>query len=70
MAVQVNTELLFTYWNVGKIIVEHEQKNKDRAEYEGVLSCISNLPDSVWQIELVALLRAINNFRPGHTKFL
>ena len=33
MAVQVNTELLSTYWNVGKIIVEHEQKNKDRADY-------------------------------------
>ena len=24
VAVQVNTELLSTYWNVGKIIVEHE----------------------------------------------
>ena len=33
MAVQVNTELLSTYWNVGKIIVEHEQGNKDRADY-------------------------------------
>ena len=33
MAVQVNTELLSTYWNVGKIIVEHEQENKDRADY-------------------------------------
>lgn len=84
VAVQVNTELLSTYWNVGKIIVGHEQENKDRAdygkqtlkelskkltdefgkgiftfklaEYESILSCISNLPDSVWQIELVALL--------------
>ncbi|MFR0791087.1 MAG: DUF1016 N-terminal domain-containing protein [Lachnospiraceae bacterium] len=26
-------ELLSTYWNVGKIIVEYEQKNKDRADY-------------------------------------
>ena len=33
MAVQVNTELLSTYWNIGKIIVEHEQENKDRADY-------------------------------------
>ena len=33
VAVQVNTELLSTYWNVGKIIVEHEQENKDRADY-------------------------------------
>lgn len=33
VAMQVNTELLSTYWNVGKIIVEHEQENKDRADY-------------------------------------
>ena len=33
VAIQVNTELLSTYWNVGKIIVEHEQENKDRADY-------------------------------------
>ena len=33
VAVQVNTELLSTYWNVGKIIVEHEQANNERADY-------------------------------------
>ena len=33
VAVQVNTELLTTYWNIGRIIVEHEQKNKERADY-------------------------------------
>ena len=33
VAMQVNTELLSTYWNVGKIIVEHEQENKARADY-------------------------------------
>ena len=33
VAVQINTELLSTYWNVGKIIVGHEQENKDRADY-------------------------------------
>ena len=33
VAVQVNTELLSTYWNIGKVIVEHEQENKDRADY-------------------------------------
>ena len=98
VTVQVNTELLSTYWNVGKIIVEYEQKNKDRADYgkqtlkqlskeltaefgkgfsrsnlqnmRAFYLSISNLPDSVWQIELVALLRAINNFRPGQTQFL
>ena len=30
---QVNTTLLVTYWNVGRLIVEDEQKNKHRAEY-------------------------------------
>lgn len=33
VATQVNTELLYTYWNVGQIIVKHEQENKERAEY-------------------------------------
>lgn len=33
VATQVNTELLTTYWNVGRIIVEHEQQSQDRAEY-------------------------------------
>ena len=38
VAVQVNTELLSTYWNVGRIIVEHEQENKERADYGKQLS--------------------------------
>lgn len=29
----VNHEMLVTYWNVGRIIVEHEQASPDRAEY-------------------------------------
>ena len=29
----VNTEFLSTYWNVGRIIVEYEQKSKERADY-------------------------------------
>ena len=33
VAVQVNTELLSTYWNIGKVIVEHEQKNNAQADY-------------------------------------
>ena len=33
VAVQINTELLSTYQNVGKIIIEHKQENKDRADY-------------------------------------
>lgn len=33
VAVSVNAELLSTYWNIGKIIVKYEQKEKDRAGY-------------------------------------
>ena len=33
VARQVNAELLTAYWNIGRIIVEHEQSNKTRAEY-------------------------------------
>lgn len=33
IAQQVNTELLTTYWQIGRIIVEHEQKKDIRAEY-------------------------------------
>lgn len=33
VAQQVNAELLTTYWQIGRIIVEYEQKNEIRAEY-------------------------------------
>lgn len=33
IAQHVNSELLTAYWSIGKIIVEHEQNNKERAEY-------------------------------------
>ena len=33
VALQINTELLATYWQVGRIIVEHEQNNQERAIY-------------------------------------
>ena len=33
VAQQVNAELLAAYWNIGRIIVEHEQDKKSRAEY-------------------------------------
>ena len=29
----VNTEMLSAYWNIGRIIVEDEQKNQERAQY-------------------------------------
>ena len=29
----MNTELWSTYWNIGKIIAEHEQENQKRADY-------------------------------------
>ena len=44
VAVQVNTELLSTYWNIGKIIVEYEQENKDRADYGTVSYTHLTLP--------------------------
>ena len=33
VASQVNTELLTAYWNIGRVIVEYEQNNSERAEY-------------------------------------
>ena len=30
---QINSELLTAYWNIGRIIVEHEQNSKTRADY-------------------------------------
>ena len=33
VATQVNTALLATYWNVGRLIVEDEQNSQQRAEY-------------------------------------
>ena len=32
-AVQINMELLPAYWNIGRIIVEHEQESQERAAY-------------------------------------
>ena len=53
VAVQINTELLSTYWNGGRIIVEHEQENKERIFcfqspiYAMILSKLSNSTDGV-----------------------
>ena len=33
VAQQVNTQLLTTYWNIGRIIMEYEQQNQIRADY-------------------------------------
>ena len=33
IARQVNSELLNTYWNIGRIICEHEQSTPQRADY-------------------------------------
>ena len=33
VARQVNTELLSTYWNIGRIICEYEQTLPERADY-------------------------------------
>lgn len=38
----VNTAMITAYWNVGKVIVEEEQKGKARAEYgEGLIESLS-----------------------------
>ena len=33
VAKRVNSELLVAYWNIGRVIVEHEQDSNERAEY-------------------------------------
>ena len=33
IAAQVNNELVAAYWNIGRVIVEHEQNSSKRAEY-------------------------------------
>ena len=33
VAKEVNKELITAYWNIGRIIVEYEQDNRDRAVY-------------------------------------
>ena len=33
VAIQVNNEQLLAYWNIGRVIVEHEQASDKRAEY-------------------------------------
>ena len=38
----VNTEMLSAYWNIGRLIVEDEQKNQERAKYgEQILKTLS-----------------------------
>ena len=33
VAAHVNNELINAYWNIGRVIVEHEQESQDRAKY-------------------------------------
>ena len=37
VAQQVNTQLLSTYWQIGRAIVEYEQQSQHRAEYGNCL---------------------------------
>ena len=56
-AVQVNNEQLLAYWNIGRVIVEHEQDSDKRvwerlfcfesAIYEKILSSVSDSTDAV-----------------------
>ena len=63
VAVQVNTELLSTYWNVGKIIVEHEQEKKDRADYgkQTLKELMAGL--AVWGILVLVILMIVSRHR-------
>jgi len=36
----INAEIVITYWTIGKYIVEHEQRGKERAEYGSELMSI------------------------------
>ena len=36
----INTKIVYTYWNIGKYIVEYEQKGKERADYGSELMVI------------------------------
>lgn len=37
IAVSVNNEMVFAYWNIGRTIVEHEQGGEEKAEYGSLL---------------------------------
>ena len=42
LARTINTKIVYTYWNIGKYIVEYEQKGKERADYgSGLMKTIS-----------------------------
>ena len=44
---QVNNIIVLTYWNIGRYIIEYEQKGKDRAKYGSeLLKKLSN--DSIF----------------------
>ena len=44
VSVKINNILVQTYWKIGKIIIEDEQKNNERAEYgKKLLKELSNL---------------------------
>ena len=43
-AVHINDELLMAYWNIGRVIVQYEQNNKDRAAYgKGTMRQLSKI---------------------------
>ena len=46
---QVNSLMVQAYWNIGRILVEHEQKGKKRAGYgEGLIAGLSGRLTSVY----------------------
>ena len=71
----VNTEMLSAYWNIGRLIVEDEQKNQERAKYgEQILKTLSkrltaelgngfSISNLQFMRRLFSLLRASDNLR-------
>ncbi len=56
----VNTEMLSVYWNIGKLIVEDEQKNQERAQYGDETLKLS--PNGLKQsLEMVSLFQISNS---------
>ena len=69
VAVEVNTTLLDTYWEIGRYIVEFEQNGNARAEYgKGLLKHIEACNTiSVWAVIPLPRLLALTLVRPVTT---
>ena len=69
VAAEVNSTLIMTYWQIGKIIVEDEQKHESRAEYgKQTLKTLSKfLPPSTAKVFPSQIFNLCGGFS-SHTK--